>query len=136
MSPSRPSCLPLPHTRAREGGSVPLDAQSAGVGRGQPVPGSVQGWGFRQVEPWSPLALCTVRPHWPLTRTLSPLSPHPALCSLSECHHLPLDMAVSVPVRLSTECQLHEDRPFPGQLRAVSPSLGQPRRVVDTLFCE
>ena len=54
MSPTRPSCPPLPHTRARGGGSVPLDAQSAGVGRGQRVPGSVRGRGFRQDEPWSP----------------------------------------------------------------------------------
>lgn len=54
MSPTHPSCPPVPHTRAQGGGSIPLDAQSAGVGRGQPVPGSVRGRGFRQDKPWSP----------------------------------------------------------------------------------
>lgn len=73
---------------------------------GAALPGSVRGRGFRQDKPGPHLTLCTVRPHRPLTRTLSPLSPRPALCSFSECHHLPLDMAVSVHVRLSTECQL------------------------------
>ena len=94
----RPSCPPLPHRSASGVGSIPLDAQSAGVVRGQPMPSSVWGQRFRRDEPWSP-------PHPVHSEGTSASDPHtvtpspcPALCSLSSCHHLPLDTAASIHV--------------------------------------
>ena len=62
------------------------------------MPSSVWGQRFRRDEPWSP-------PHPVHSEGTSASDPHtvtpspcPALCSLSSCHHLPLDTAASIHV--------------------------------------
>ena len=135
----RTEISPLVHPSLTEvrggGGSIPLDAQSAGVVRGQPMPSSVWGQRFRRDEPWPP-------PHSVHSEGTSASdphavtsSPHPALCSLSSCHHLPLDTAASVHVSSpnvsSTRMGL-----FLSCSELCPQARGRSRRIVDTLFCE
>ena len=133
---SPPPILSTPPSQKCVGrGLPPSDAQSAGVVRGQPVPNSARGQRFRRDEPCPLLTLRTARPRQPLTRTLSPRpsprpSPHPYLVPPPASGHS------CVCSCFPTERQLREDGPFPVPLRAVSPSLTQLLRVVDTLPCE
>ena len=114
----------------------PLDTPSAGVVRGQPGPSSVCGQRVRRDEPWSP-------PHSAHSEAASASDPHavtpsprPALCSLSACHHLPLDTAASVNIVSPPNVSSTRTGLSLSCSELCPQAWGSSRRVEDTLLCE
>ena len=99
-----PSCPPLPHRSAWGGGSIPWTLRQQVLSEGSPGPSLCPARGSGGMSPGSLLTLRTVRPHQPLTRTLSPrplAPPCVPLARVTTCLWTQLRLLILFPHRTS-----------------------------------